>query len=103
MQSASSGITRSLRKITLSSSWEECALSLQLAQLVAETADVLRGGYRFEWTRDGKTQAKLKPPSLRHVQDALRYTHPALLERVEVRELVEMLENISRIDSRGNR
>ena len=90
-------------RLQLATSWEECALSLQLAQLVAETADVLRGGYRFEWIGDGETQAKQKPRTLRHVLEALRYTHPALLERVEVSDFVRMLENLSYGDLQANR
>ena len=86
-----------MTRLQLATSWEECALSLQLAQLVAEAADVLRGGYRFELAGDGTVQPKRKPQTMRHVLDALDYTHPALLERADVSDFVQLMEQLSRV------
>jgi len=34
---------------------------------------------------------------MRHVLDALDYTHPALLERADVSDFVQLMEQLSRV------
>src|SRR5690606_17582775 len=80
---------RRVSRLQFATSVAEMSLSLQAAALVAETAEVLRGGYSFSVDHTTTFVARPKPLGVDHLLAAAATLIPRLTQREDFRELLK--------------